>query len=112
MAKQDMSVMFRVRQTGVKRGGICAEFKLPENVYKRARGGRFYVMTRVRLYTNSINVTRQEVLCVQDEERCELGEEKCETCIVQSSGSVLVRTKEPVRSAMLIEIRRKFGRVF
>lgn len=103
--KSELSVMFRVRQTGIKSENACVRFELPDTVYKR--DGRFYVMDpmacreldNLRLCTSSVNSTKEEAPCIQDKTRCEIVGEKCGTKIVQSSGGLLVRTEENVQSS-------------
>ena len=105
--REELRVLFEVKQTGVKHGNGCIKYKLPKAVYRQ--GNNFYVLdspmcsmvANVQLCLASINSTVLKMPCVTDLEGCEVEVEQCKTEIVQSVGGLLVRSDEEVRTSTL-----------
>ena len=105
--KSGLKVMFDVQQSGVKHEGVCSRFDLPHTVYKEH--GKFYrlespsctMLSNLKLCTSSINGSKIEMPCITNREGCRPVLERCSTKIVQSSGGVLIRTDEEIRSSSI-----------
>lgn len=105
--REELKVIFEVKQTGVRHNKGCVKYGLPKNVYRHHE--KFYVLdspmcsmvANVQLCSASINSTVVEMPCVTDMEGCEVEEEQCKTQIVQSVAGLLVRSDEEVRTSTL-----------